>query len=173
MKNRAESIRDRKLRGEWAEMYFMACAAERGLHVNKPYGEMAHFDFIIGDHGCLLRVQVKSTLSRLKTGYVCSVRGGHRPYIGNVFDFLAALVVPERVWYIIPAKLVVGHGCITLYPNSPKSKYAPYKEAWHLLRPRPCVLRGTIHRIEACADPLPAFRQPPRETVELWNTTMV
>ena len=153
MKNHVPKINDRKLRGEWAEMYFMACAAEHGLQVNKPYGEMSHFDFIIGDHGCLHRVQVKSTLRDWHTGYVCCVRGGHRPYTGDVFDFLAVLVIPERAWYIIPAELVVGRGVITLYPNSPKSKYAAYKEAWHLLRPRECPFRTTIGHIEASAEP--------------------
>ena len=27
------------------------------------------------------------------------------------FDFLAAYVVPENAWYIIPAKLIDGKGC--------------------------------------------------------------
>lgn len=156
MKNRDPKINDRKLRGEWAEMYFMACAAEHGLHVNKPYGEMSHFDFIIGDRGCLLRVQGKSTLVRKYSGYECSVRGGHRPYAGDVFDFLAVLVVPERVWYIIPAELILGKASIMLRPSLEQCKYAPYKEAWHLLRPRACALRGTISHIEAsAADLLP------------------
>jgi len=154
MKNRGANISDRKLRGEWAEMAFMTAAAERGLTVNKPFGEMCHFDFVIGDHGCLLRVQVKSTLAREGTVYQCSVRGGHRPYVGDVFDFLAILVIPEDVWYIIPAQLVLGRGCLILYPRLEKCKYAPYKEAWRLLRPRACALRGTISHIEACADPL-------------------
>src|SRR5581483_11626903 len=152
MKNYNPIINDRKLRGEWAEMYFMACAAEHGLQVNKPYGEMSHFDFIIGDHGCLHRVQVKSTLSAQRTGYICSVRCGHRPYTVDVFDFLSVLVVPERVWYIIPAELVVGHGGIALYPNSAKSQYATYKEAWHLVAPHDCPLRTTIGHIEASED---------------------
>ena len=151
MKNRSPKINDRKLRGEWAEMYFMACAAGHGLPVNRPYGEMSHFDFIIGDHGCLLRVQVKSTMRRAYNGYSCTVRGGHRPYVADVFDFLAALIVPEQVWYIVPAELVVGRATITLYPSSETCKYAAYKEAWHLLRPRACALRGTVPRIEACA----------------------
>ncbi|MBV8052068.1 MAG: hypothetical protein JOZ80_12805 [Acidobacteriaceae bacterium] len=151
MKNQAERIRDHKLRGEWAEMYFMACAAAHGLHVNKPYGEMSHFDFVIGDHGCLHRVQVKSTLARVGNGYLCSVRGNHRPYRSDDFDFIAVLIVPERVWYIIPAELVLGRMAIALYPRLKGSKYARFKEAWHLLRPRPCPLRGTIEHIEACA----------------------
>ena len=154
MKNRGEQIQNGKLRGEWAEMYFMTCAAEHGLQVNKPWGEMAPFDFVIGDRGCLLRVQVKSTLSRRGTGYVCTVvRGLRRRYAGDAVDFFAILVVPELAWYIIPAKLILGMAWVALFPNSPKSKYAPYKEAWHLLRPRPCACRGTIDCIQACADP--------------------
>jgi len=38
--------------------------------------------------------------------------------------------------YIIPSRLVV-HGKmsgIRLYPSRPGSKYAPYQEAWDLLR---------------------------------------
>lgn len=158
MKNRGERIKNGKLRGEWAEMYFMTCAAERGLRVNKPWGEMSNFDFVIGDHGCLLRVQVKSTLSRKGTGYGCTVvRGARRRYAGDAVDFFAILVVPELVWYIIPAELILGKGKVAIYPNSPKSKYAAYKEAWHLLRPRPCARRGTIDCIQACADPTVYF----------------
>jgi hypothetical protein len=154
MKNRGEKIRNGKLRGEWAEMYFMTCAAEHGLCVSKPWGEMANFDFVIGDHGCLLRVQVKSTLSPRETGYACSVvRGAQRRYASDALDFVAILVVPALVWYIIPASIILGKGKVTLYPNSSRAKYAPYKEAWHLLRPQGCAFRG-IPRIDACADDL-------------------
>jgi hypothetical protein len=160
MKNRGEKISNCKLRGEWAEMHFMACAAERGLHVSTPYGEMSHFDFIVADHGCLLRVQVKSTLCRRENGYGCSVRGAHASRYAADFDFLAVLIVPERVWYIIPAELILGKGKVMLFPNSASSKYAPYKEAWHLLRPRHCPLRGTISHMEACAADLLLDRAP-------------
>ena len=165
MKNRGARITNGKLRGEWAEMYFMTCAAEHGLRVNKPWGEMAQFDFVVGDRGCLLRVQVKSTLARRETGYACSsVRGAQRRYAADAFDFLAVLVVPELVWYIIPAELILGKGKVMLFPNSPKSKYAPYKEAWNLLRTRPCAIRGTITHIEACAaDLVPDLRLPAGE----------
>jgi hypothetical protein len=131
---------------------------------------MAPFDFIVGDHGCLLRVQVKSTLCRRENGYGCSVRGAQCcRYAADDFDLLAVLVVPERVWYIIPAELILGKGKVFLYPNSPKSKYAPYKEAWHLLRPRDCALRGTISHIEACAaDLLPERNVPPADPSEIF-----
>ena len=152
MKKRHVKISDRKLRGEWAEMCFMTRAAEEGLTVNKPFGEMAHFDFVIGNQGCLLRVQVKSTLARKGSGYNCSVRGGHRPYVGDVFDFVAALIVPEDLWYIVPAQLIRGRGSLTFHPNSKESEFSAYKEAWHLLRTHPCAARRTIGHIEACAD---------------------
>lgn len=154
MKNRGEEIGNCKLRGEWAEMYFMSCAAERGIHVSRPYGESTHFDFIVGDKGCLLRVQVKSTMSpKEPNGFGCAVWGSHsKLYEPNDFDFLAVLVIPLKVWYIIPAGLVIGKSKVFVFPGSPKSKYAPYKDAWHLLRTRPCALRGMIEEIQACAD---------------------
>lgn len=151
MKNSGSKISNRKLRGEWAELCFMARAAEHGLQVNKPWGEMARYDFVIGHEGQFVRVQVKSTMARLGTGYQCTVRGGHRPYEGDVFDFLAAYLVPDDVWYIIPAALVSGHGCVTLYPRSKNSKYAPYKEAWDLLCSRRVPIAGTLPQLDACA----------------------
>jgi hypothetical protein len=152
MNNRGMKISNRKLRGEWAEMCFMTRAAEHALQVNKPWGEMARYDFVIGHRGQFVRVQVKSTLFKEGRGYSCTVRGGHRPYVGDVFDFLAALINPEDIWYIIPAKLIRGRGCVALHPRLEQSKYAPYKEAWHLLRSRPGASPGVIDRIDACAD---------------------
>ncbi len=152
MKQKKEKIENVKWRGEWAEMYFMACASERGLQVSRPYGE-AHFDFIIGDRGGLLRVQVKSTLCRFMDGYGCNIRGTKDSrYSREDFDFLAVLVIPERVWYVMPSEVVAGKAKVFLRPNSPQSKYAPYKEAWHLLEPRLCPHRATISHIEASAD---------------------
>ena len=135
MKNqKPKIIEDKKQRGEWAESVFMARANEHGLPVSKPWGELSSYDFVIGKTGRFVSVQVKSTLSKEKTGYVCTVRGGHRAYDTGSFDFLAAYVVPEDAWYIIPAKLIHGKECITLYPNSPTAKYERYREAWALLR---------------------------------------
>src|SRR5438552_17935662 len=49
------------------------------------------------------------------------------------------------MWYIIPAERFSGQGSIALYPQLKKSKYGPYKEAWHLLR------GSAVDRIEAGA----------------------
>lgn len=128
-----------KRRGEWAELQFMAKAAKLGLQVSKPWGELSRYDMVIGTAGHFVSVQVKSTINRSpEGGYICGVRPNPtgRPYDRGEFDFLAAYVISEDVWYIIPAKLIIRRetGAIRLYPSKPASKYAPYKEAWHLLR---------------------------------------
>jgi hypothetical protein len=133
-KRKPRVIQDKKKRGEWSESVFMARAGEHGLPVSRPWGEMSSYDFVIGKTGRFVSVQVKSTISKLKTGYVCTVRGGHKAYAAGSFDFLAAYAIIEDAWYIIPAELIHGKECITLYPNSPTSKYEKYREAWQLLR---------------------------------------
>src|SRR5579863_4722772 len=79
-KRKPRLIQDKKKRGEWAESVFMARAGEHGLPVSRPWGEMSSYDFVIGKTGRFVSVQVKSTISKLKTGYVCTVRGGHKAY---------------------------------------------------------------------------------------------
>ena len=147
MKSKGMKIKHAKLRGEWAELPFMACAAEHGLCVTKPWGETARYDFAVEHEGHFVRVQVKSTGFRDRGGYSCTVRGSQGPYVGDPFDFLAAYLIPEDVWYIIPAEKFKGQGSIALYPKLKNSKYGPYKEAWHLLRGG-----ERIGRIDACAE---------------------
>jgi hypothetical protein len=63
---------------------------ELGIPISKPWGEMRSYDFIVGRPRRFVAVQVKSTIAELGTGYVCTVRGGHKPYPPGSFDFLAA-----------------------------------------------------------------------------------
>ena len=62
MKNNGMKIKHPKLRGEWAELRFMTCAAEHGLCVTKQWGETARYDFAVEHEGHFVRVQVKSTM---------------------------------------------------------------------------------------------------------------
>ncbi len=96
-----------------------------------------------------MRVQVKSTMFRDNEGYSCTVRGCRGPYEGDPFDFVAAYLIPEDIWYIIPAEKFQGQGSIGLYPKLKKSKFGRYKEAWHLLGEK--TRGGTVACIEACA----------------------
>jgi hypothetical protein len=144
-------IKHPKRRGEWAEMRFMAMAAENGLEVTKPFGEMARYDFIVEHKGKFARVQVKSTIRRLGRGYACTMRGWRDPYGRNEFDFVAVYLILEDLWYIIPAKNVLGKWCIALCPHSRKAKYDAYREAWHLLRGE-SAKSGRVRSIQACAE---------------------
>src|ERR1700756_5028754 len=51
MKNRGMEIKHPKLRGEWAELQFMLRAVEKELHLNKPWGEVMPYDFIVEHEG--------------------------------------------------------------------------------------------------------------------------
>ena len=153
-KNRGMKIKHAKLRGEWAELQFMLRAIELGLHLNKPWGEVMPYDFVVEHLGCFLRVQVKSTMFKDRGGYSCTMRGSEGPYLKNAFEYVAAYVFQEDLWYIVPGEMVVGQGSIALYPKLKDAKYAPYKEAWHLLcgggrRP------GWVDRIQACVEEEP------------------
>src|SRR6266851_2883102 len=128
MKQRKHKISAKKLRGEWAEMHFM-----------------------VGWPGHFVAVQVKSTIFELEEGgYTCGVCGaGRKPYPPGSFDFLAAYVIWDDAWYIIPAEMILGQARVTVYPQSGKSKYAPYREAWHLLGAKD---EDETIEINACAD---------------------
>ena len=152
-KRKPKIIADKKQRGEWAESVFMAKAHEHSLPVSKPWGELSSYDFVIGKTGRFVSVQVKSTMSQMGRGYVCTVRGGHKAYRAGSFDFLAVYVVAADAWYILPFKVFQGKRSLAFYPNSPKARYENYREAWHLLH----QAAGTTESPET------ASSEPPRE----------
>jgi hypothetical protein len=128
-------IKDPKARGEWVESVFMARAGEHGLCVSKPWGDSRSYDFVIGSPGRFVSVQVKSTICRSGGGYECCIRGkGNKAYASGSFDFLAAYVVLEEAWYILPARVVQDKETVCLFSKSKYARYEEYREAWHLLR---------------------------------------
>jgi PD-(D/E)XK endonuclease len=137
MKKRQPKITDKKRRGEWAEMIFMARAAERGIAISKPWGDTTSYDFVAGRPGHFVAVQVKCTLFEiaegLEKGYLCTVCSSGRPYRRGSFDFLAAYVIYEDAWYIIPEEDILGKKSISLATNCEEARYESFREAWHLL----------------------------------------
>jgi len=133
------SFRKPKVRGEWVEMKFMVRAAETGLMVSKPYGDSAHFDFVVGQSERLHRVQVRGTSSYIHScSFICSMTWGNprQRYAPGDFDFLAVYVIPCDMWYVIPmAALQPVPWNVSLYPHNPNSrgKQEKYREAFHLL----------------------------------------
>ena len=145
-------IKDKKERGEWAESIFLVRATEHGIHVSKPWGDSRSYDFVVGRPGRFAAVQVKCTVFELEsgTGYCCSTCSSHKAYRKGAFDFLAAYVIPEDVWYIIPADKVFGLKSISLCTEEGEAKYEGYREAWGLLK-RTMQPGGGID-LNACAD---------------------
>lgn len=130
-----EIIQNPTERGEWVESLFLARARELGLPVSKPWGDSDSFDFVVGRPGRFVSVQVKSTTCRSGGGYECCILGRqNEAYAPGSFDFLAAYVVLEDVWYIIPVAKVAGKQTICLFSKSKTAKYEKYREAWHLFR---------------------------------------
>ena len=81
-----------------------------------------------------LRVQVKSTQFFDHGCYPCAVRGSRWRYAENAFDFLAVYILPEDLWYIIPAHAFRGQASVALRPACETSKYTKYLGAWELLK---------------------------------------
>jgi len=147
-------MKDKKVRGEWAEMKFMTAAVEHGLCVSKPYGDSNSYDLVVGRPGHFVAVQVKCTVFNTANGvgYICSVCSSHKQYGPGSFDFLAAYLVCEDVWYIIPEKETRGKWSISLGTQCDHSRYEKYLEAWDLLREP--EFDGDI---QACAEEFPTL----------------
>lgn len=133
--------RDQKERGEWVELLFMAEAARMGLKVARPHGDSARFDVIVEGGGRLHRVQVKSTLFNRNGCYEClcfwsrvGAKRMSKQYTDEQIDFIAAYVVPEDVWFIVPVRELRTK---TLYlppkARAKRSKYGKYMDAWEEL----------------------------------------
>src|SRR5438067_12811413 len=125
-----------KLQGEWAELLFMARAAELGLSIVRPWGDSSPYDVGLvrsekaptnkrRQRPDFLRIQVKSTRCRHSAGaYKCHIDSNGIPYGLHDLDFIAAYVIPVKLWYIIPLDATHGQSEVLLAPNRPKSKYA-------------------------------------------------
>jgi len=147
---------DRKERGEWVELLFMATAARLGLKVARPHGDSARFDVIVEGGGKLHRVQVKSTTQKRRDDYQCrcswssttpglktardsnAARPVRRPqaqqYSKEDIDFVAAYVVPEDAWFIIPTSdLPTKVMYLPPRKRAERSRYGSFLEAWPLL----------------------------------------
>jgi len=132
-------IKNHKLRGEWAELVFMARVREMGFGLVRPWGESSRYDVGVEWEGRYMRVQVKSTIYKVGHSYVCNTRpdSDHNLYTVEQIDFMAAYVIPADVWYIVPAVVATKlRGDIWLSPHKKEHKYERFMEAWGLLKER-------------------------------------
>jgi PD-(D/E)XK endonuclease len=159
-KRKPRIIQDKKLRGEWAESVFMARAGEQGLAVSKPWGESRSYDFVVRGPGGFVSVQVKSTTVAMGGGYSCAVRKQNERYRRGAFDFLAAYVIPEDAWYIIPLGKFAGRATLILCSNSAGAKYEKYREAWSLLREASQIPEQSQENADAGSESVAAGGEP-------------
>jgi hypothetical protein len=127
----------------------MMLAAGLGIKVSRPFGGSSQYDVGVERQSGVLRVQVKSTIyQRLdEDSYNVNVIGAQRRrYKPGTVDFFAVLLIPIDDWYIIPYDVIGGMNCsLSFTPENKHQKYAPYREAWHLLK-------ETGLTIQACVD---------------------
>jgi hypothetical protein len=130
---------DRKRRGELAELAFMRKAAAMGFAVAKPWGESDRYDVVVSIGRVFSRVQIKSAWSIRPTRsyYRVKTMGGQRScYSAAEIDFLVAYIFPHDAWYVFPVELVENRAELCINARSRKSRFEPYREAWHLMRPQ-------------------------------------
>ena len=89
----------------------------------------------------LWRVQVKCSTQLLNGLYRVNAhrRSGRRavPYLPGEIDFIAAYIIPEDTWYIIPLHAVRGTSLLFRRKKDRRpGLYDQYRQAWHLLRPK-------------------------------------
>ena len=126
----------RKRLGEAMEAAFLARAATFTFDISKPWGESYRYDMVVNAGYGFLRVQVKCTERYAESRYRVSGAGCNDAYTADEIDFIAAYIIPENIWYIVPIHAFASHKSLRFYPrDGRKSKYEKYREAWCLLKP--------------------------------------
>jgi hypothetical protein len=125
--------------GDLGEVAFLHKAMELGFVVAQPYGTNHPFDFIVQGGQKLWRVQVKTVVHMSEGLYSLCVRRSQGrkllAYSKSEVDFIAAYIMREDVWYILPVRAVEKRLTLRFRPKGYQRPdiYAPYREAWHLL----------------------------------------
>lgn len=108
----------------------MLKAVSMGFGVAKPWGDSERYDFIVNAGRALWRVQIKSIWTRQHCQVNAAGNSGI-PYTADEIDFLAAYLSPRDMWYVFPIA-AVQHRYLHLRPDSRRSCYDQYREAWGL-----------------------------------------
>jgi hypothetical protein len=160
-----------KRRGEISELAFALAAARQGFGISRPYGDSERYDIILDcpKNDCpkndpsrldpharprLIRVQVKATGHLLFGQYHVTVQrrvnGRAIPYTLSEIDFIAAYVIPEDSWFIIPLAHILGQTSLLFRPKKSRRPcpYANYREAWPLLRQPDGIEKAACSTVE-------------------------
>ncbi len=108
---------DRKRIGEASEAEFLARAARMFFRLAKPWGESDSYDAIVAIERGFWRVPVKCATSYFRGQYVVKVGGDSHNYTKDDIDFLAAHIVRENTWYIVPIDAFEGKTMLHSVPT--------------------------------------------------------
>jgi hypothetical protein len=127
-----------KRRGEATEAAFIARACEFDFRIAKPWGDSDSYDVLVGMGQGFWRVQVKRAPYLRQGQYVAQAGGYSSNYTKDDIDFIAAHVIQENLWYIVPVEAFEGRTGLHFNPTSSReNKYEKYREAWCLLACEP------------------------------------
>jgi PD-(D/E)XK endonuclease len=147
-----------KRTGERSEAAFLHKASSLGFGVARPWGDSERYDFILDNGRQLLRIQTKATNSLRAQAYetrATYTTGKRRAvYTRNDIDFLVAHVIPLDLWYILPVEICTPQPMLRFYPHrqAKKMRLEQYREAWHLLEPKPNADNKYGLEIQAAAE---------------------
>ena len=147
-KIKAGKPRDLKMRmGHVVELRFWIEALKRGVIVSRPH-EGARYDFLVDNGLRVFRVQVKSTTAKVQRCFRVNAFGGSGiRYAPREVDILAAYIIPQKEWWIIPLRALKGSRSAVL---SKTGRLRRYCEAWSLLLDK----RQRTYEMQAEVDPL-------------------
>ena len=131
----AVGVPAQKRLGEAVEAAFLAKAAMLDFWLSKPWGDSRPYDFVVDSgHRRLWRVQVKCATSHRGTRCDARAAGSGPLYTEDDIDFLAAYVIPQDLWYVVPVEAFVPRATVHFHygPRS-EAMFEIYREAWCLL----------------------------------------
>lgn len=124
-------------RGDAAEAEFMARACGLAFRVAKPWGNIDPYDVLVGAGRGFWRVQVKCAYRGRRGEYEAMATSTTALYTKDDIDFVAAWVVQQNIWYIVPVEAAEGYRWLHFHPGKPgqrgESRLERYREAWCLL----------------------------------------
>jgi hypothetical protein len=99
---------------------------------------------------------VKGADCREGNNYSCMLASSKlKAYTTKQIDYFAIYLLREDIWYIFPAKRLMGQGVVVLSPHREGSVHELYKEAWELLDSRkPASVRAP----KVATDKIPGVR---------------
>jgi hypothetical protein len=114
----------RILTGEISEWEFQVLGLRKGLNISLP-AITCRYDRVVDCN------QKKHQSTNKHTRYEVWLHKTN-PYKPNEVDVFAIHLQDINKWYLIPAFLLVGKRSLSIYPDSPKSKFEIYADNWEI-----------------------------------------